>query len=117
LLQLLKHGIHPESDNILCHVACGYDIVSLQLLINFSVDIMYLRMGQEAVPIRYQYRFKAVPISTKTSEVAESKNVEDLHQELVPWPGLLSRNYWPAFFPLGMRPPPRAHPVPAVNVG
>lgn len=39
LLQLLKHGIRPKSDDILCHVARRNDITSLQLLVDFGVEI------------------------------------------------------------------------------
>ncbi|KAJ6123947.1 hypothetical protein N7471_011264 [Penicillium samsonianum] len=39
LLQLLKLGIRPKSDVILCHVARRNDIVSLQLWVDFGVEI------------------------------------------------------------------------------
>ncbi|GLI80637.1 hypothetical protein PoHVEF18_008994 [Penicillium ochrochloron] len=39
LLRLLKHGIRPKSDEILCYIAGRNDIASLQLLMQFGAEI------------------------------------------------------------------------------
>jgi hypothetical protein len=39
MVLLLKHGLWPKSDEILCHIAGRNDIASLQSLIKFGVEI------------------------------------------------------------------------------
>ncbi|CEJ60766.1 hypothetical protein PMG11_09328 [Penicillium brasilianum] len=39
LLRLLKHGLRPKSEDVMCHMAERNDIASLQTLIQFGVEI------------------------------------------------------------------------------